>query len=132
TLETGRTRQLMEAARIKKKPSFTTLVLLISFATVNAVLFTPELPQLAELFKVSKDSAEQTVAWFLLGYAIGQLVYGPIANRLGRKPALYLGVGLQILSSLLCVLAGYLQNWSLLLVARFLLALGSGVGLMMT
>ena len=68
----------------------------------------------------------------LVGYAIGQLIYGPIANRFGRKPALYTGISLQILSSLLCVLTGTLHIYSLLVVGRFLLALGSGVGLKMT
>lgn len=111
---------------------FITLLLLISFASVNAVLFTPALPSIALFFGVGEDLAQQTITWFLVGYALGQLVYGPIANRFGRKPALYAGITLQIMSSILCVLAGYIHQYWLLVVARFLLALGSGVGLKMT
>lgn len=114
------------------KLPFLTLILLISFASVNAVLFTPSLPNLAQFFGISSDSAQQTMTVFLVGYALGQLVYGPIANRFGRKSALYAGISIQIISSLLCVLAGLLQEYSLLLIGRFLLALGSGVGLNMT
>ncbi|MBX3708674.1 MAG: MFS transporter [Gammaproteobacteria bacterium] len=116
----------------KTQLSFLTLLLMISFASVNAVLFTPALPTIADFFAISDSIAQLTISWFLVGYAIGQLVYGPIANRFGRKPALYTGISLQILSSLLCALAGTLHIYSLLVVGRFLLALGSGVGLKMT
>lgn len=114
------------------KLPFFTLLLLISFASVNAVLFTPALPDIAYFFNISADQAEHIISWFLIGYALGQLFYGPIANRLGRKPTLYIGIGLQIISSLFCVLAGFLHMYSLLVAARFFCALGSGVGIMMT
>ncbi len=114
------------------KLPFITLMLLISFASVNAVLFTPALPNIAHYFKIGEDSAQNTITWFLIGYALGQLIYGPVANRFGRKPALYIGIILQIISSLLCVFAGIIHEYMLLVLARFMLALGSGVGLKMT
>lgn len=116
----------------RTKPSFFTLLLLISFAAVNAVLFTPALPQLAYFFGISEDIAQHTITWFLIGYTLGQLIYGPITNRFGRKPTIYLGISLQIISSLLCVLSAYLHAYWLLILGRFLTALGSGVGLKMT
>lgn len=116
----------------KVKLPFTTLLLLISFASVNAVLITPALPDIANFFQVSYAATQQTVTWFLIGYTLGQLIYGPIANRFGRKPALYVGISIQIASSLLCVVAGYIHLFSLLLIGRFFLAIGSGVGLKMT
>lgn len=109
-----------------------TFLLLISFASVNAVLFTPALPQLTDFFHISENSAQFTITVFLIGYALGQLFYGPLANRWGRKKALYAGIFLQIASSLLCAATQKLQLFSLLIVGRFLLALGSGVGLKMT
>lgn len=113
-------------------PAFFTLLLLISFASVNAVLFTPALPNIAQFFSVSDNTTQQTISWFLIGYAFGQLAYGPLANRSGRKSALYAGICLQIFSSLLCICAGIWQLYGLLIVGRFLLALGAGVGLKMT
>lgn len=109
---------------------FLTLLLLISFASVNAVLFTPALPSIAHFFNISDDVAQHAIAWFLIGYACAQLAYGPIANRFGRKTALTIGITLQIISSLLCVLAGAIHLYSLLVIARFLCALGSGAGFM--
>jgi DHA1 family bicyclomycin/chloramphenicol resistance-like MFS transporter len=114
-----------------KQPSFFTLLIMISFASVNAVLFTPALPEIANYFSITASVAQHTIMWFLVGYSIGQLFYGPIANRFGRKSALYVGITLQILSSVLCIVSGYLHLYSLLVIGRFFLALGSGVGLQM-
>lgn len=117
---------------LSKNLSFTTLLLMISFASVNAVLFTPALPAITHFFAISNSTAQQTITWFLIGYALGQLMYGPLANRFGRKPALYIGIMLQISSSLICVLSGILHEYWILVLGRFLLALGSSVGLKMT
>jgi predicted MFS family arabinose efflux permease len=114
------------------KLPFFTLVLLITFASVNALLFTPALPSITQYFAISEADAQLTITWFLIGYALGQLFYGPIANRFGRKPAIYTGIGLQIISSFLCVFAGMIHVFWLLVVARFFLAVGSGVGLKIT
>jgi DHA1 family bicyclomycin/chloramphenicol resistance-like MFS transporter len=114
------------------KLSFIILLLLISFASVNAVLFTPALPIIAKFFVISDSAAQLTISWFLIGYALGQLLYGPLANRFGRKPALYIGIALQIASSLLCAFSGFFHHYFILVIGRFLLALGSGVGLKMT
>lgn len=115
-----------------RKLPFFTLLLMISFASVNAVLFTPALPNIAAFFHISESHSQLTITWFLIGYALGQLLYGPLASRFGRKPALYVGIILQILSSFLCVSAGLLNQYTVLVLGRFLLALGSGVGLKMT
>jgi MFS family permease len=115
-----------------QKLTFFTLSLLISFASVNAVLFTPALPNIAHFFNIDENTTQQTITLFLIGYALGQLIYGPLANRFGRKNAIYMGIVLQIISSFLCVFAGTTRTYTLLIVARFMLALGAGVGLKMT
>ncbi|MGB6976144.1 MAG: MFS transporter [Gammaproteobacteria bacterium] len=121
----------MQAEQAQIKLPFFTLLLMISFAAANAVLYTPGLPAIANFFSVSINTAQQTVTWFLIGYTLGQLIYGPIANRYGRKPALFVGISLQIISSLLCAFSGLLHQYLLLIISIFLLALGSGVGLKM-
>jgi MFS family permease len=55
-----------------------------------------------------------------------------LANRFGRKPALRAGIYLQIISSFICILAGILHKYPLLIAGRFLLALGSAAGLKIT
>jgi DHA1 family bicyclomycin/chloramphenicol resistance-like MFS transporter len=115
-----------------KEPSLFTLLLLVSYPSVGAVLFTPALPSIASFFQVSSAIAQLTVTLFLVGYAIGQLPYGPISNKIGRKPALNIGLHISIFGALLCGLAGLLGLFWLLILARIIAALGASVGLMMT
>lgn len=116
----------------KKEPAFVTLLLLFSFASTCGVLFTPALPEMAKFFNVSEGAAQLTVTLYLLGYALGQLVYGPIANRLGRKTAILMGIALEIFSALLCAFTAFGAGWEWLIVGRFLMAIGAAVGLSMT
>ncbi len=112
-----------------KKPQFSILLLLVSFASVGAVLFTPALPSITSFFNVSVGQGQMTITSYLLGYALGQLPYGPLANRWGRKSTLYIGISIAIVGSLLCVFSASMQSFGLLVFARFLQALGACVGL---
>lgn len=106
--------------------------LLIAFASVNAVLFTPALPDIAKFFMLSEENAQLAITWFLVAYALGQLLYGPLASRFGRKNSIYTGIVIQIIGCFCCILAGKIQCWGLFLMGRFLQAAGAGVGLKMT
>ncbi len=116
----------------QKKPSFLLLFLLISFGSVAAVLFTPALPQISQFFEVTENKVQLTITLFLVGYAVGQLIYGPLANGYGRKIALIFGIALEIIASIFCLLAAKLHLFWLLVAARLLMALGASVGLKMT
>lgn len=108
------------------------LMLLITFASVGAVVFTAGLPEIATYFKISNDVAQYTVTWYLIGYALGQLLYGPIANRYGSKITLKIGSSIAIIGSILCILSYYTHIFAVLVFARCLLALGAACGLKMT
>lgn len=115
-----------------KKPALWILILLISFGSVGAVCFTPGLPELASYFGVSSERAQQTVTLFLVGYAFGQLLYGPLANRFGSTKTIMLGALVETIGALGCILAAPLHSFEFLLFSRLLMALGAGSGLKMT
>ncbi len=69
-----------------------------------------------------------TLPAYFFGLAIGQLVYGPLSDRIGRKKPLYFGLALYAVASLFCVMAT--NEWSLI-AARILQALGGCVGVVM-
>ena len=117
---------------MEQRLPFITLILMISFASVNAVLFTPGLPNIAQFFVIDTLTAQNTITVYMLGYALGQLIYGPLANCWGRKAALYIGILIQILSSIVCISTGYWHYYALFPWARFTTALGAAVGLKMT
>ena len=112
-----------------KPPHVLYLILLSAFAAMGAILMTPGLPQIAAYFHVSHGAAQLTVTSFLLGYAIGQLIYGPIANRLGRKPAFYIGIMIATLGSLFSILSSPIESFDLLIIGRLFEAIGSSAGL---
>lgn len=110
-----------------KEPHILSLIVLCAFAAMGAVLITPALPNIAEKFPA--HSAQLTVTSFLFGYCLGQLIYAPIANRLGRKPAFYIGILIATLGSLFSIIAIPFDSFYLLIAGRFLEAIGASAGL---
>lgn len=114
--------------------SFKTVLLLsyISIASVSAVMITPALPHIQTLFGLSNGSLEWIVSIFMIGYVVGQLIYGPLANRFGRLAALRAGLLINLVGIGLCVIASSLVNYQLLLLGRLVTALGAASGLSCT
>ncbi|MEM9243303.1 MAG: MFS transporter [Pseudomonadota bacterium] len=115
-----------------KKPQLACLILLISFPSVAAVLISPALPPISDFFNVSNGYTQQLITIFIVGYALGQLIYSPFANRFGRKIAAYLGIMLYILSSLICLMGIYAHQLDIVIIGRFFMALGASVGMIIT
>ncbi|MDO8955173.1 MAG: MFS transporter [Gammaproteobacteria bacterium] len=115
-----------------KLPSMLTLLLLVTVAAVNAVLFTPALPSIQSFFGVGVSTTQLTISLYLIGYAIGQLLYGPLANRFGIKHAIYYGMAISFVGALLCMLSSPTHHFIYMALGRFLMALGSSVGLMIS
>ena len=82
-------------------------------------MYLPGFPQIEAEF--SESGVERTMAAYLAGIAIGQLFYGPVSDRFGRKPPLYSGLLLYALGALGCALAG---NMWVVMAMRVVQALG--------
>lgn len=115
-----------------KKPSLLTLIVLISYGSIGAALFTPAIPALMDRFGVTASLAQLTVMLYLVGYSFGQLIYSPIAKRYGRKPALYTGIGVSLVGYLLSAFSSPLNSFTLLVISRLIAALGASAGLSLT
>ena len=101
------------------------LALLTSLGPLSIDMYLPALPQMAQDFGVSTQMVANTLPAYFLGLALGQLIYGPLSDRIGRKAPLYLGLTLYVLASLLCVFVS--NEWSLI-AARIVQAVGGCVG----
>jgi DHA1 family bicyclomycin/chloramphenicol resistance-like MFS transporter len=82
-------------------------------------MYLPGFPQIEAELRAA--GVENTMAAYLAGIALGQLVYGPMSDRLGRKPPLYVGLLLYAVGSLGCALA---VNMPMLLAMRVVQAIG--------
>lgn len=120
---------MMNASARTSKPSVLTLLLLVALASVSAVMYTPAIPSIRQFFGVSTTSVQFTVTIFLIGYMLGQLIYGPLAKAYGRKKTLYIGISIAIMGSLVCALSEPFDSFSMFLVGRLVQSLGASAGL---
>lgn len=115
-----------------KKPNLLCLILLISFPSVAAVLISPALPSISSFFAISNDYAAQLITLFIFGYAFGQLIYSPFANRFGRKITVYIGIFIYMLGCAVALAGLYEHNFNLIVISRLFTALGSSVGMIIS
>jgi MFS transporter, DHA1 family, multidrug resistance protein len=95
---------------------------------VGMHIFVPALPAAARDLQAPAGALQLTVSVYILGLAVGQLVYGPISDRFGRRPALFAGLTLFTLASIAGLFA---PDARLLIAARFVQAFGGVSGLML-
>lgn len=70
----------------------------------------PVMPALAAHFRTTVGAVQFSFSAMVLGIALGQLVYGPLSDRFGRKPVIVAGVLLYVAASLSCTLAGSIET----------------------
>jgi len=102
-----------------------TLAGLVAVMAVSTDLYLPAIPQLIHSLEANISQGQLTLSIFLLGFALGQLFYGGISDRYGRKPVLYLGLAIYIVATLGCAVA---QDIDTLIAARFIQGLGGACG----
>ncbi|MCL9683531.1 MFS transporter [Legionella maioricensis] len=104
----------------------------ISIASFSAAIITPALPEIQQQYALLQGQVEWIVSVFLVGYVFGQLIYGPLANRFGRITALRIGLLINLLGILVCFTGLFLHVYSILIMGRFINALGAASGLACT
>jgi MFS transporter, DHA1 family, multidrug resistance protein len=103
------------------------LMLVAAMTAVGPVsidMYLPGYPAIEREF--NQQGVENTMASYLVGLALGQLLYGPLSDRFGRKPPLYVGFALYAIGALGCALA---PSMLMLTVMRAVQALGGGAGM---
>ena len=113
----------------KSQPSYARLALILgalaAFGPLSIDMYLPALPTIAADFGTTTAAVQQTLSVFFVGLALGQLFYGPISDRVGRRAPLLFGCAMYALVSLLCMFA---PSVAWLMGLRFLQALGSAAG----
>jgi MFS transporter, DHA1 family, multidrug resistance protein len=86
-----------------------TLALLMGLQPVTTDMYLPAFPLLTRELGAGMAQAQLTMSALILAFGVAQLVWGPLADRLGRRPVLLLGLALYALASAGCVLAGSIE-----------------------
>lgn len=114
---------------MKQKEYFFIILILGALALISPFsidMYLPGFPSIAEELGTSIDKVQLSLTSYFVGIAIGQLVYGPLLDRFGRKRPLYVGLVLYIIASFGCALTGSVNA---LIAARLVQALGGCVGM---
>lgn len=104
------------------KMALLSLGALTALSAMAIDMYLPAFGQVAQSFSIDFSQVPLTLYIFLTGLAIGQAFYGPLIDSFGRKKILILGICIFISGSIFVVLA---QNFHLVLLARFIQALGA-------
>ncbi|GGE20404.1 Bcr/CflA family drug resistance efflux transporter [Polymorphobacter glacialis] len=111
--------------RVPTRGEILLLGTLTAFGALTIDLYLPTLPSIAREFSVSAATVQLTFTAFFIGMALGQLVYGPVSDRVGRRPAILTGCAVYVVASIACAFAPSIE-W--LIAGRFAQALGCCAG----
>ena len=99
------------------------MAMLMALAALSTDAMLPALSQIGGDLGVQRENDRQwVISALFLGFGIGQLFYGPLSDRLGRKPGIYIGLGLFVLGCLLSMAA---SSYPAMLVGRVLQGVGA-------
>lgn len=118
---------------IKKPNNFFLILILGSLTALSPFsidMYLPAFPQIALDFGTTVSKVALSLSSYFVGLSIGQLFYGPLLDRFGRKKPLYFGLSLFMLASIACVFTTTTEG---LVFVRFIQAIGgcaAGVGSM--
>ena len=98
-----------------RRPGFVSLVVLLallqSITPLSVDLYLPALPDIARAMGARQGALQLTLSGFMIGFGLGQLAWGPVGDRYGRKGPMLLGLLIYIAASAGCALAG--DVWTL-------------------
>ena len=122
----GSSVRTVPAAPVRPKPSLFLLVAMTGLGPFTMQIVIPSMPVMAAALAVPYGTVQLTLTLYLIGVALGQLLYGPLSDRYGRKPLLLAGLGFYLLGSAIAAAA---PTAGVLIVARVLQAAGGCAGL---
>jgi DHA1 family bicyclomycin/chloramphenicol resistance-like MFS transporter len=103
-----------------------TLGLLSAMGAFSIDMYLPGFPEIARDLHSNIAHITLSITSFFIGISIGQLIYGPLLDKYGRKKPLYIGLAIYLLTSIGCA---YAPSANALIGIRFLQALGSCAGM---
>ena len=125
---------LPDEGELRRTRSKVTAIVILVLTTLSAIgplatdMYIPAFPEVAEQLGTTASRMQLTITAFFLGTASGQIVAGPLSDRMGRRGPLLIGIILCLLASIGCAMAPSVE---VLLVLRVLQGIGGGFGMVL-
>jgi len=97
------------------------LAVLTGLGPLTVDMYLASMPDIGRALAASPAQVQLTISSYLIGYAIGQVFYGPLSDRHGRRPVMLAALTVYVLASFACAVAPTIE---LLIAARFVQAVG--------
>ena len=107
----------------------TLLAMLSGLGPLSMDMYLPSLPSIAQVLEAPTARVQLTISSYLIGFAVGQVIYGPLSDRYGRRPVLLGALAFYAAATLICAAT---QSIDTLIAARFVQALGGSGAIVMT
>lgn len=104
------------------------LAALAAFAPFSTDIYLASMPTIQQVFHTTPENVQLTLSLFFVGFAIAQLFWGPLSDRIGRKAVVLIGLITYVIGSLLCA---WSTNISWLITARIIQSIGACSGVVM-
>ena len=98
------------------------LALLTALGPLSVDMYLASFPDMVRVLEAPASQVQLTISAYLIGFAIGQVLYGPLSDRMGRKPVLLAALAGYIVATFICAVA---PNVEILIGARLLQAIGA-------
>lgn len=100
--------------------------LLVLIGPLSMTLFTPAMPEMVRTFGTNEAVVTLTLSLYFAGFALAQLICGPLSDGFGRKPVIYAFLGIYLAASLMAFFSPTIE---MLIGSRFLQGVGAAVGI---
>lgn len=110
----------------RRRPPLALLIAVSAAGPLSLNIFVPSMPGIQRAFHTDYATVQLTLTLYLIGFAVAQLLYGPLSDRFGRRPVLLAGQGVYLAGSLLCLIA---PGIGALITGRVVQAVGACAGM---
>lgn len=111
------------------KPAKSLIAILVALTAIGPLgidMYLPAIPDMARALTTTDGAVQLSLMTFFIGLMLGQLAYGPLSDKFGRKPMIYIGLGIFSGGSIGCALATDIATLQWL---RFIQGLGASIGM---
>ena len=111
---------------MRLKPESLAMTVLLAFMTalgpLSTDIYLASMPHISEALGASTGAVQLTLSLYLVGFAFGQIFYGPLSDKYGRRPVLLAGFAIYLVATTACIFASSIQT---LIAARMVQAVGA-------